>query len=543
MLKLLPCLAVDTPDLFPLQSFPTGQRALSQTLLNCDLRVSNQMMWTWTDCLCVNLLLLLQRAGSEKFEVLGPTRAIVAVAGDDIILPCYIKPNISAEDMRVDWFRVNLPDTQSNIRVHLYQDGRDKYHDQIHSYRGRTSLFKEELKKGNTSLKLTRVQGTDDGHYKCLVESKTHYDDATIQVYVRAIGSKPEVSIEGQKEGGMALLCVTKGWFPEPELEWLDSEGVTLSAGPSETDRDYEGFYVVKLKTIVKETDINRFTCRLRQRQQHEAIKMETEFHIPSELILVHTETWKVALAVIVSLVIVLVVISAFSVWRWKNASRAEHSQELEQVKDELRLELKILADQLDLVNMKGCPELETIRKHAVDVTLDPDTAHPRLILSEDRKQVRYGDMKQNLPDNPKRFDTVPYVLGKESFSSGKFYYEVQVEGKEGWTLGVARESINRKKYIYLKPENGCWTVWLRFKEYKALSGPSVVLSLREKPQKVGVFVDYEEGRVSFYNVEARSHIYSFTGYTFTEKLYPFFYSGATGNSAPQVITPVGVTD
>jgi hypothetical protein len=96
-----------------------------------------------------------------------------------------------------------------------------------------------------------------------------------------ATGSKPEVSIEGQKEGGMALLCGTKGWFPEPELEWLDSEGVTLSAGPSETDRDYEGFYVVKLKTIVKETDINRFTCRVRQSQLHEV--METGLHIPSE--------------------------------------------------------------------------------------------------------------------------------------------------------------------------------------------------------------------------------------------------------------------
>ncbi|XP_020332356.2 butyrophilin subfamily 1 member A1 [Oncorhynchus kisutch] len=493
------------------------------------------MMWTWTYCLCVNLLLLLQRAGSEKFEVLGLTRAIVAVAGDDIILPCYIKPNISVEDMRVDWFRINLPDTQSNIRVHLYQDGRDKYHDQILSYRGRTSLFKEELKKGNTSLKLTRVQGTDDGRYKCLVESKTHYDDSTIQVYVRAIGSKPEVSIEGQKEGGMALLCVTKGWFPEPELEWLDSEGVTLSAGPSETDRDYEGFYVVKLKTTVKETDINRFTCRLRQRQQHEVIKMETEFHIPSELILVHTDTWKVALAVIVSLGIFLMVILAFTIWRWIALCNDYEKN--------LITKLKILADQLDLVNMKGCPELETIRKHAVDVTLDSDTAHPRLILSEDRKQVRYGDIKQNLPDNPKRFDIVPYVLGKEGFSSGRFYYEVQVEEKNGWTLGVARESINRKKYIYLKPENGCWTVWLRYEEYKAFTDPSVVLSLREKPQKVGVFVDYEKGQVSFYNVETRSHIYSFTGYTFTEKLYPFFYSGATGNSAPQVITPVGVTD
>ncbi|KAM9391320.1 zinc-binding protein A33-like isoform 1-T1 [Salvelinus alpinus] len=217
----------------------------------------------------------------------------------------------------------------------------------------------------------------------------------------------------------------------------------------------------------------------------------------------------------------------------------------LKKNRDHNTRKLKILADQLDLVNMKGCPELETIRKHAVDVTLDPDTAHPKLILSEDRKQVRRGNIKQNLPDNPERFDTVHYVLGKEGFSYGRFYYEVQVqvEEKTGWTLGVARESINRKNNFFLKPENGCWTVWLRKGECKALSGSSVPLSLREKPQKVGVFVDYEKGQVSFYNVEAMSHIYSFTGYTFTEKLYPFFYSGIIDNADPLVITPVDVTD
>eukprot|EP00063_Salmo_salar_P008130 XP_013982965.1 PREDICTED: butyrophilin subfamily 1 member A1-like [Salmo salar] len=315
------------------------------------------IMITGTGCWCVTLLLLLHRADSERFEVLGPTRAIVAVAGDDIILPCYIKPNISAEDMRVDWFRVNLPDPQSNIRVHLYQDGRDKYHDQISSYEGRTSLFKEELKKGNTSLKLTRVQGTDDGHYKCRVQSKIYYDDATIQVYITAIGSKPEVSIEGQKEGGMGLLCVSKGWFPEPELEWLDSEGVTLSAGPSETDRDYEGFYIVKLKPIVKETVINCFTCRLRQRQLSEQIIMETEFHISSELILVHEEAWRKAFTL--SVFVGIVAILAFPIWQWNglrndyDVSKVKHIQELEQVKNEHSLQLKILADQLDFVKSR----------------------------------------------------------------------------------------------------------------------------------------------------------------------------------------------
>uniref|UniRef100_A0A673ZRM6 B30.2/SPRY domain-containing protein n=1 Tax=Salmo trutta TaxID=8032 RepID=A0A673ZRM6_SALTR len=158
-----------------------------------------------------------------------------------------------------------------------------------------------------------------------------------------------------------------------------------------------------------------------------------------------------------------------------------------------------------------------------LDVTLDPDTAHPSLILSEDRKQVRYGIREHNLPDNPKRFSKGASVLGKDGFS-GRLYYEVQVKDKTKWDLGVAKESINRKNYIFLGSENGYWTIWLRnANEYAANDDRAVNFLLREKPQKVGTFVDYEEGQVSFYDVEARCQIYSFTGCTFTEKIYPYF--------------------
>nr|XP_055032572.1 E3 ubiquitin-protein ligase TRIM39-like isoform X4 [Misgurnus anguillicaudatus] len=186
---------------------------------------------------------------------------------------------------------------------------------------------------------------------------------------------------------------------------------------------------------------------------------------------------------------------------------------------------------------------LMKMQQYAVDVTLDPDTAHPKLILSEDRKQVRDGDIKHELPDNPERFDEYVYVLGKTGFTSGRFYFEVQVKDKTDWDLGVARVSINRKGDITMTPRDGFWTVVLRNEnEYWACDDPAVSLSLKVKPQKVGVFVDYEEGLVCFYDVESRSHIYSFTAQTFNEKLFPLFSpcpNDEGKNSAPLIISPV----
>ncbi|XP_063739395.1 uncharacterized protein LOC134864391 [Eleginops maclovinus] len=189
--------------------------------------------------------------------------------------------------------------------------------------------------------------------------------------------------------------------------------------------------------------------------------------------------------------------------------------------------------------------ELKRVQKYAVDVTLDPDSAHPELILSDDGKQVKHCAVMKNLPDNPERFSYCNCVLGKQSFSSGRFYFEVEVKGKTEWDLGVARESINRKGYIRLSPEDGFWVIWLtNANEYEALDGPPVLLSLKSQPQKVGVFVDYEEGLVSFYDVDAAALIYSFTGCSFNGKIYPYFSPDCNSdgkNSAPLVISTVMV--
>ncbi|XP_059186887.1 E3 ubiquitin-protein ligase TRIM21-like isoform X2 [Centropristis striata] len=226
----------------------------------------------------------------------------------------------------------------------------------------------------------------------------------------------------------------------------------------------------------------------------------------------------------------------------WTEVSVRPSSYEGTVVRAVAQLE-ETLSEEMKKLLLKS--ELMMVQQYAVDVTLDPDTANPYLILSCGGKQVKHGKVKKNLPDNPERFSRYNNVLAKQSFSSSRFYFDVQVKGKTAWDLGVVRESIDRKGVVALRPKNGYWTICLRNEnEYYAHTGTPVSLSLKSPPQKVGVFVDYEEGLVFFYDVDAVALIYSFTGCSFTEKLFPFFspYSNHDGkNSAPLIICPVRV--
>ncbi|XP_041069573.1 zinc-binding protein A33-like isoform X2 [Carcharodon carcharias] len=178
-------------------------------------------------------------------------------------------------------------------------------------------------------------------------------------------------------------------------------------------------------------------------------------------------------------------------------------------------------------------------------VTFDPNTAHPELLLSEDLRNVRDTGKRQQLPDNPERFDPYLDVLGSEGFTSGKHSWEVEVGNKTEWTVGVAKESINRKGETYLNPGDGYWTTFLREgNKYWAGEESWKLLELSVKPRKIRVCLDYEGGKVSFYNSDNKSHIYTFTA-TFTEKLYPYFSPENTDggeNTEPLKICPRTVT-
>ncbi|XP_076998117.1 pyrin isoform X2 [Tamandua tetradactyla] len=180
---------------------------------------------------------------------------------------------------------------------------------------------------------------------------------------------------------------------------------------------------------------------------------------------------------------------------------------------------------------------------YAVNVTLDAKTAHPNLIFSKDLKSVRLGSKWDWLPESPDRFDSCIMVLGSPPFLSGRQYWEVDVGDKTGWVLGVCKSSISRKGNMALSPENGYWVVMMmRKNEYQASTVPPTHLRLRGPLKRVGIFLNYEAGDISFYNVTAKSHIYTFPCFSSSGPLQPIFSPGVHDggkNTGPLVICPV----
>ncbi|XP_057556617.1 E3 ubiquitin-protein ligase TRIM38 [Hippopotamus amphibius kiboko] len=183
----------------------------------------------------------------------------------------------------------------------------------------------------------------------------------------------------------------------------------------------------------------------------------------------------------------------------------------------------------LDLRTVCNVSELyfdvkKMLRSYQVSVTLDPDTAYHELILSEDRRQVTRGCPQENLNPSSRRFSALPCILGCEGFTSGKHYFEVDVGEGTGWDLGVCLENVPRDTVMVQTPQSGFWAIRLcKKKGYVALTFPLTSLQLKEKPLVVGIFLDFEAGVVSFYNMTTGSHIFTFPKASFSDTLRPYF--------------------
>ncbi|XP_073480013.1 E3 ubiquitin-protein ligase TRIM39-like [Aquarana catesbeiana] len=160
----------------------------------------------------------------------------------------------------------------------------------------------------------------------------------------------------------------------------------------------------------------------------------------------------------------------------------------------------------------------------AADILLDVNTAHNDLHISDNRKTVSWLDRDQNRPETPERFQYCAQVLSTRSFSSGRHYWEVDIGGSGRWIVGMCYPSIDRRgEHSVIGHNNKSWGLYRDGDQYGVIHDTKVI-PLPTNSNRVRIYLDYEAGRISFYDLcDPIRHLHTFTT-TFTEPLYAGIY-------------------
>ncbi|VTJ66509.1 Hypothetical predicted protein, partial [Marmota monax] len=191
-----------------------------------------------------------------QFQVVGPRHPIVAVLGEDAILPCALLPAMNAENMELGWFR-----TTFSQAVFIYWNQQEQTEEQMAEYRGRTSLLRDILTEGQASVHIHKVRVSDNGMYTCFFRHGSFYDEADFEVKVAGMGSDPQVHIEGPEEDGVCVVCKASGWFPKPQVQWRDLSGNKFPALSEAHTQDTEELFSVEATLVVRDSSVGNVTC------------------------------------------------------------------------------------------------------------------------------------------------------------------------------------------------------------------------------------------------------------------------------------------
>ncbi|XP_033970241.1 butyrophilin subfamily 3 member A2-like [Trematomus bernacchii] len=257
-------------------------------------------------------------------QLIGSPQPIVANLGDDIILPCYLEPAINVADLTLEWTR---PDMDPRF-VHVMRLGHELVEMKHKLFTGRTSMFTDELKNGNMSLKLSNVQLSDQGKYRCFIPKLDR------QAFVQLVfgpSSPPVIRLSGLdgQSGGVVLQCESAGWYPEPEVLWLDAEGKLLSAGPPETVRGPDDLYTVSSRVTVEKRPSSSFTCRVQHHNTNRTT--QTLFHVPDDFFIVPSSC-SASVAVSVLFGFMFVIAAVLFVWKWRQHKVEKKRNHLDEV-------------------------------------------------------------------------------------------------------------------------------------------------------------------------------------------------------------------
>ncbi|XP_044840077.1 butyrophilin subfamily 1 member A1-like [Mauremys mutica] len=305
---------------------------------------------------------------TAQFSVTGPGHPVTAIVGEAIVLPCHLSPRMSAENIEVRWFR-----SEFLSFVHLYQHGKDQYGNQMPDYHGRTELSKAGITDGNVSLRILNIRRSDEGQYNCFVQDGSFYEEAPLDLKIAALGSNPLISVESHPDGGIWVVCQSAGWYPEPKVLWRDPSGQELPSLSEAKSLGDSGLFETENSIIIKERSNQNLSCWIR----NTVLNQEKE----STVYIAGKHLGEI---------------------RKRDTEIGKHLGEIRKRDTEIDWRRNIVCPGLG----SSAPPVQE-----ANVTLDPDTAHPHLILSEGGKSVSCGDTRQDLPENPDRFDCWTGVL------------------------------------------------------------------------------------------------------------------------------------
>ncbi|XP_011886969.1 PREDICTED: butyrophilin subfamily 3 member A3 isoform X5 [Cercocebus atys] len=490
------------------------------------------------------LLVQLLTPCSAQFAVLGPHGPILAMVGEDVDLPCHLFPTMSAETMELRWVSSSLRQV-----VNVYADGKEVEDRQSAPYRGRTSILRDDITAGKAALRIHNVTASDSGKYLCYFQDGDFYEKALVELKVAGgyqdlvsgsryrgqlfsfsvqslaswllvgFGLRGAIEDNGRKKRKGREVWVLIPWLPDCKIPsgWLHC----LAEGHRSTQESPQCinlfFYVYgthpssppsalgsDLHIEVKgyEDGGIHLECRSTGWYPQPQIQWSND----------KGEDIPAVKATVIADGVGLYAIAASVIMRGSSGKG---------VSCIIRNSLLGLEKTASI----SITEWKMALFKPADVILDPDTANAILLVSEDQRSVQRAEEPRDLPDNPERFEWRYCVLGRENFTSGRHFWEVEVGDRKEWHIGVCSKNVERKKgWVKMTPENGYWTMGLTDgNKYRALTDPRTNLKLPEPPRKVGIFLDYETGEISFYNATDGSHIYTFPHTSFSEPLYPVF--------------------
>lgn len=459
---------------------------------------------------------------SGSLEVLVSSPVSVHL-GHTTTLPCWLNPPQSAESLEVSWYRKSY-----STPIMFYRAKQFENSSQEASYAGRVSFGLKDaasggLTAGDVSLKLDNTTIEDAGDYTCYVSSEQGYDRASVSVIVREIGAQPLLSAVWKEDNMVNMSCESEGWYPEPSLSWSDQKQV-LKPKSLKYRKGSSGLWSVHSWLLVSSSTEVSCSVGVSGEETKEArVRLENP---PQPESSGSSPAGWVAFALLLIAVVALLGVLYFM----KRRKKAESGNDLTEENQPLL--------------PKGVIQPTHLSKHSqiyANVTLDQKGTQYLKI-----KDGKLRDAQCKFPDGDK-VTCLTAIKGTSGFSSGQHYWEVSLGKtdpiiglKQSWWVGVTSAAVIPDNLDFSPTtSNGFWFLSSSPDSLQFSTEPNVLLPVFSRPQTVGVYLNYDSGELSFYNVEDKRLIGTLTA-NFTGVIFPLFNPGKGDRAVMEILQGQG---